>query len=294
MLSMWRRPWHPYSPSPFSSLIVAEPSAVTKLLAAWDGLGMESQILILAKLKTTPRPGCLSKRILSKALETTNPYIRYLAANSLRVNGDEAIKQRIEQDPDALVRYSLLETLATGSVLGDSDLLEDPDAFLALPHEARLAVVRSMVRHGKQIAAVLDHAIDHQLKEGVVSDIELFEILSDYVNKPVMPPLIRVMVLEISARFGNFFRSCQRQSPTVDENLPATIVREKVIPDAVLKELNTRQIEKLLYRSDVGLEQFRKEVFWRTDPRDFMTLLAATSHSFNLDYEGRFGMESEI
>jgi hypothetical protein len=38
------------------------------------------------------------------------------------------------------------------------------------------------------MANLIGHAVDHQLKEGKVSVIELFEILSDYVNRVGMKP----------------------------------------------------------------------------------------------------------
>jgi hypothetical protein len=121
-------------------LLQPTPSGVAKLVAAWDGLSAESQILILTKFKTTTRrPEYLSKRILSKALDSTNSYVRYLAATTI---GDDVVKQRIEQDTDALVRYCLLEP-PFFVVFG---MLKDADTFFALPHEARLATISASLK----------------------------------------------------------------------------------------------------------------------------------------------------
>lgn len=125
-------------PYHLATLLEPAPSGVTKLIAAWDGLNTESQILILMELDKAQIPAYLNKKIRAKALESTNPYVRYLAVRGYYFSyddSDKAIKQRIEEDPDPLVRYCLLES--EWNFL-DHDL-KDADAFFALPHEARLA-----------------------------------------------------------------------------------------------------------------------------------------------------------
>src|SRR6266508_517263 len=97
-------------PPHLTPLLLPTPSGVAKLVAAWDGLTTESQILILTKLKMTPLPEYLTERIRIKGLDSNNAYVRYLAARELRFNGNEALKQRIEQDGDLLVRYCVFET----------------------------------------------------------------------------------------------------------------------------------------------------------------------------------------
>ena len=128
-------------------------------------------------------------------MDGANAYVRYLAARGLHFSDDDtdekkAVKQRIGADPDPLVRYCLLESrwdglwrdLANAGAFSASDLA-DAGAFFALPQEARLAKVRSSYGSGTEMANLIGHAVDHQLKEGKVSAIELFEILSDYVNR---------------------------------------------------------------------------------------------------------------
>ena len=74
-------------------LLQPTPSGVTKLIAAWDGLTTESQIRILAELGTGiekwQSPVYLIKKVLTKALESVNPYIRYLAARKFYPVGKE-------------------------------------------------------------------------------------------------------------------------------------------------------------------------------------------------------------
>ena len=105
------------------SVLVAEmaqptPSGVAKLLAAWDGLSVETQIMILLKFEGLQTPPHLLRRLHVKALHSDNPYIRYLAARNIRfrkraTEEDQELRERIENDPDPLVRFSLLEDPST-------------------------------------------------------------------------------------------------------------------------------------------------------------------------------------
>jgi hypothetical protein len=151
--------------------------------------------------------------------------------------------------------------------------------------------VRSTVQGGKQLADLIAHKITHS----VVSEIELFEILCDYLNKPAFRNYYTSLdprdgyplreLADIRALWDIVPKLPEAISYLLIENLPVTIAREAVLPNTMLKELNNRQIEKLLYRPDVGLEEFRKEIFWKTEASDFLTLIAASAYNFNLTYE---------
>src|SRR4029077_15971686 len=102
-------------------LLEPTPSGAAKLVAAWDGLTTESQILILNVLETTGLPAYLNEKVFTKALDSANAYVRYLAARRLTFAPDDteekkAVKKRIEDDPDPLVRYCLLEESRWGGL----------------------------------------------------------------------------------------------------------------------------------------------------------------------------------
>lgn len=285
-------------PDHLAPLLEPTPSGVAKLVAAWDGLNTESQILILTELAKERLPAYLNETIRIKALDSANTYVRYLAARGLYFSGDDSeekksIRQRIEEDPDPLVRYSLSES--QWSFL-DRDL-KQTDAFFALPHEARLARVRSLKSSGEAMANLIARAVDHHLKEGKVSEIELFEILSDYVNKQSFREYYNpnrelsydgldefVVGKDIEALWELVLKLPEGLSHVLIEHLPPGVGLSPGIPEKVLKEMTPGQLETLLYRRDVGLEEFRKEIFRQPAERLDRLRCAAIANNFDLDY----------
>ncbi len=267
-------------------------------MAAWDGLNTESQILILAGLETSGLPAYLNEKVRINALASANAYIRYLGARGFyfsRHDSEEktTVRQRIEEDPDPLVRYCLLERKRG---LLDREL-KDPDAFFALPQEARLAKVRSLESSGQGMANLISHAVDHQLKEGKVSEIELFEILSDYVNNTEFRSYFHEhrdisydgwtdyqVGQDIEALWRLVLKVPESISHVLIEHLPPAVGLSPGIPDKVLNEMTPGQLERLLYRQDVGLQEFRKKIFKRPAERLDRLRCSAITYNFDLSY----------
>ncbi|MGD0232502.1 MAG: hypothetical protein ABSC19_19470 [Syntrophorhabdales bacterium] len=305
-----------------SGLLDSSPSGVAKLIAAWDGLSTESQIAILTELDTARLPAYLDERLRISVLESPNAYVRYLAARGLRLadNNDvekeplspvldskgrpipnpiatRTVKQRIEDDPSPLVRYSLLEN--QWGIWDDS--LKDPETFFALAHEARLAKVRALDGMGEEIASLISYAVDHHLKDGKVSEIELFEILSDFVNRSSFrehysdshwenPPYDGwgeyTAGKDIEALWKLVSKLPEGISNVLIEHLPLGAGLRPDIPESVLKEMTPHQLATLLYREDVQVRELRKNLFLRPikdGPAD-QVLHAAVSCHLDLSY----------
>lgn len=266
-------------PEHLQELVQPTPSGTAKLIAAWDGLTPESQILILADKERQSGPAYLYHRVLEKALKSENAYVRYLAAREYDFDYDDhekAVQQQIENDPDPLVRYAILE-----STWGTSDPeLYDSDKFFALPHEARLAKVRRLTSDGKTIAELISHAVDNQLKDGKVSEIELFEILTDYLNKPEFKSAYVKDRLsydggdaylrgrDIESLWELVLKVPEGIAHEIIEHLPERAGLSSGIPKKVLKEMSDHQLMTLLFREDIGLENVRKTVFFDSGKTD--------------------------
>jgi hypothetical protein len=290
-------------PEHLQELLQPTPSGTAKLIAAWDGLTPETQIAVLIEKKKRPGPAYLYERIIEKALTSDNAFVRYMAARDAHLDDrdqrEKDLRAQIDNDPEPLVRYAHLETPA-----GSSEL-EDAEEFFALPHEARLAKVRSVWGWGEVIANLVSHAVEHQLKDGRVSEMELLEILSDYLNNP----RVRIRYSEdlpwydgfaklqagkdIEALWGLVLKVPESLSHVVIENLPESAGFCHGIPKYVLDGMSDRQLETLFYRSDIGLKELRKQKFLEAVEGDAgekeyakdRMQSAAVTHAFDLTNE---------
>lgn len=276
-------------------LLHPTPSSVAKLLAAWDGLTTESQIQLLTLLPSAQHPAYLADNIWHRAMKSENSYVRYLGCRSFRPNpknaSDLALKARIDLDPDPLVRYSPNESTF---VLG----LEDADVFMKLPHEARLAKVRCLEGFGEEIAKIISHAISNQLSDGRVSEMELCEILWDYLLKPSFHKQFNEDRFGIDDGHGEYLagrdlEALWRLVPLSPENvtyvllqtLPAETSVAK-IPSDVVEALSDKQLQWLLYRSGVAMRDLRQKLYWNGTKKGDDVVRAAVHYHFSLGDQG--------
>lgn len=286
-------------PDHLKELLQPTPSGVAKLISAWHGLAAETQILLLSELEKCRHPAYLDEKIRSNAVKSASSYVRYLAAKSLHFEeGDskekQELKRLIESDPDPLVRYCLLENKDR---IFSCEFLDNPEEFFAQPQEARLAIVRNLTSKGEAMSALIAYAVDRQLKSGEVSKNELFEILSDYVNKPEFKNNYRNSLAingvgeyqsgkDIDSLWHLTLKLPEGISHVLIENLPEGAGLSMGIPENVLQGMSDNQLETLLFRPDIGAVDFRREIFFRAD-RDCNVLLkgAAISHNFDLGHK---------
>jgi hypothetical protein len=271
-------------------LIQPTPSGVAKLLAAWDGLSVETQMMVLSRLNKHDE--YLGRQVRLKALASENAYIRYLASHGVVLRSDDAadmeIKARIEADPDPLVRYSTKERLVTASWASGYLFDDDADAFWKLPHEARLAAVRYLQGGGKKIAEMVSHALDKDVKLGRVSEEEIEQVLDDYLLRPEFLDYYRQDVsgeLEWDARkdIEALWRLVPKLPPRIAHGLirelPSHVGRRsgECIPQEVVEALTDDQLKTLLFRPHVWLPDLRRKLA-AGEPRDGLRAAAVSSH----------------
>ncbi|MBI5196426.1 MAG: hypothetical protein HZA10_08900 [Nitrospirae bacterium] len=278
-------------PAHLRELVSPTPSGFAKLIAAWAGLDTETQILLhmIKQLRKSGRH-YFDKTFLTVALKSPNPYVRYLAAKEFHPYATEEINQLIENDPDPLVRFCKKED-TWDFIL--SDEFKDSKAFFEMPQEARLASVRSLRGGGEEIAQIISYAVDHELEKGAVTENELLEILADYVNRSEFKDYYKEDIFrydgwgeyqqgkDIESLWNLLLKVPESISYILIWHLPPEAGLFTGIPDSVLKNMTNSQLRELLYRSDVELTKFRKEVFLKTDTDDFLNS-AAVAYNFNL------------
>jgi len=287
-----------------SELVKPRPSNMTKIIAVWDGLSIESQIEILMQLrKMLPSNDGLqyelAKKVRVKALESKNAYIRYLAAKDLKYldkdnENDKIIIKIIENDAVPFVRHWELED---GGLFkwGDKDL-KDPAKFWGLPRETRLAKMGGLTGISSGIAEVLTFAVEGPLKEGLISEEEIEEIICEYV-----------MRLRVENWFehdnksydgaGEYFKGKDLDElwnvvPKLPLNPSYLLI--KFLPtkgglswnilEEIVKQMSDIQLRFLLEREDVYLPELRKKIFFSED-KDKWLKRSAVYYNFDLTYE---------
>lgn len=287
-------------PAHLKPLVAPTPSGVAKLISAWNGLSVETQIRIITSVDERKLAPYLLRRVQRKAMDSPNAYVRYLAARKLNVNhnpdeDEKTLRSRIEADPDPLVRHCLLETEHNFF----DRYLNNAAAFFSLPQEARLAKVRELSGSGETVASLAGYALDNCVSQGKVSQIELYEILADYLCKPSFREYYQGEVWaggdveygagkDIEALWELAARVPPKISAVLIDTLPEKAGLGSGIPQGVIDKLTNWQLERLLWRADIVLAAIRRSIFARPtqDPNSFgMLRAAAVSSNFDLSYD---------
>jgi len=283
--------------------LLPTPSSTAKLLAAWDGLQVESQIYLLKNLppKFIPQD---AERIFLNALNNVNAYVRYLGAKSWwqskikkkdeLASADLIVLEKIKSDTDPLVRFVAFE----GKWVSDFD----PAAFFGFPHEARLAIVRrySVVSNdqsfegvlrgtgpAEKVAELVNYALEELLPNAKITEKEIFEIVIDYVGGAAFRDQYKEMG-KIYAHDDRVQRASEQTAPMWNlvpkapkviadfliEYLPAVFTGSdwgELVPDSVLENLNDQQLSVLFWRKDVDLYRARRKIFFEQDREKYKT-----------------------
>ena len=122
-------------------LVENTPSSRLKLLAAWDGLSIETQIKVLHELtKGGHLHLSFDREIIVKALKSPNEYIRYLAARSRDLDKDKEMIEQVAADESPLVRYAQEEVKNHSSPAFKPGFW--PESFFDFPRAKQLAIPR--------------------------------------------------------------------------------------------------------------------------------------------------------
>lgn len=250
-------------PSHLHPLLEPTPGGNAKLLAAWDGLNVETQIQLLSWIEQHENKAYSVSAIREKAIDSTNAYVRYLAAKHLRWN--QEVKPRIESDEDPLVRYTALSFGVT-----------KPEELFKLPQDARLACVRDQNNSGQLIASFVEYAIDHQGDGSAASKSELKELLSEYVGgaffretyftDPYKPSIDGWSDYEKGKDIDALWTLVPKLSIELADILVNSLPMSSGLSSERSKEfllsLNPCLLNRILRKRENKLRDFRRAVFW--------------------------------
>lgn len=237
-------------------LIQKTPSSNLKLIAAWDGLSVETQIKIILLLKNKA-----PNKILDKILLSTNEYIRYLGTkyNQTRWNEDIVATEK----ECALVKYSDGVNQVTGK--------DDCSLFFLMPHEGQIITISSWSTP-ENFSDLIQWAIIHK----PITQHQLDELVEEFVNNKSI--LNYFMGHEID---GWIAHTKGKQLDSLWSLVPKLGVTESAkslvfylplesdlsccLDDEFLESLDPDILANFLYRKDVYFLEFRKKCFFSSD-----------------------------
>ena len=285
-------------PEYLKELVKPTANGIEKLLAAWDGLTSETQVRLLDEIvhrnlnNAEPNKDSHLNKVFLKALDNKNAYVRFLAARNLYCHencSDEQnkINERIDNDPVNLVKYSKFD----GGSSSFGNEVNDPESNLfELPFEARLATVGNVAINGKAFAEAIIMATTEDLFNNNNAELELNQVLWEYIENPFFIKRYNKKRREKEFRDPHYWYDNDRDEysrftdeleylwsviPKLPEssglilinNLPSrtpTSVASEPYKE-IVSELTNRQLSSLLWRKDIWLNDFRKEIFWREE-----------------------------
>lgn len=149
---------------------------------------------------------------------------------------------------------------------------------------------------GEIISKLVRHALEHQLKDQIVSEHELYEILSEYLENGEFSSTYarRELGPDGGAEHtrGRDIKSLWQLLPKSPKSIGFLLVTHlpecaglgNEIPHEVLNSMDDKQLVLLLYRPDISLSTLRKKIFFDPNESRGDLRIAAVSHNFDIEY----------
>ena len=300
-------------PKHLEPLLDGTPLAVERIKQAWSGLSISDRAYLLAILLagTSKEPKALRwkhhrKFLIDLGLADDNAYIRYLAAKHVSAPSkaddadetpsyleDKARFAKVQSDPVPLVRSAKDEE--GWKVLNQE--LEDAESFWKRSHTERLVLVNGVKEEGEKIAKLLRYATKDLLPIKAITIDEILDVLLQYLGGETIQE--RVAHSEDYARrfydgyaeysVGKSVKALWEVIPDIPKALSYVLIEclpeeagfESSIPPQIIESLDEHQLECLLYRSDVTLQELRRKLF-KESTNESLRWAAVSSPRFEL------------
>jgi hypothetical protein len=268
-------------------LLRPTPLGRTKLMAAWDGLDVTSQLEVLAEVVSCSERTSYDRAFWEKALTSHCEYVRYVAARDADLNdrdpNDLRLLKQIEADPSVLVRNARAGAF-----------YPEPDQFAAFPIETKLILVGGddPPPSGERFAQWVELSIGNEATD----QQELVDVVVEYMRNPKLKEKSEWEDIDGLTWWGigQEFIALWNLVPKAPKPVAIELLRHLPvsasfgigynIPEEVLKWVETSPyVAVLLWREDVEMSELRRKLFFSTDANyDKWVKGAAASHHFNL------------
>jgi len=266
------------------------------LIAAWPGLSIESQIMVLGRWDIPAGTSPLALRrgipeaVVRQAFASPNAYVRYLAVWRMSESLRGEFSQQISSDPDPLVRSTKYEHQSWS--LGDDT---DCDEFLDQPLEVRLAYLGPA--GGFMDTETFVRLVRRAVWKGVV-EVEIVAMVQEYVTVESNlsfashdPGRDGLRDYYIGQRFDALWGLIPDVPLAVAHvlvsHLPAETKAMNCVSDETLDHMNSKLLETLFDRDDVRISHIRQRIALThpVDADDFVIEAAISRHTGLADHD---------
>lgn len=267
-------------------LLRPTPLGRTKLIAAWDGLDVPTQLEVLAEVVSCSEGTSRDRAFWEKALASRCEYVRYVAARDADLN---------ERDPNDL--HLLEQVAADSSVLVRNArahaFYPEPEQFAAFPLEKKLILVGGDdPPNGERFAQWVELSIGNE----ATSEQELLDVVAEYMRNPKLREKSEYEDIDGLTwwSIGKEFTALWNLVPKAPKPVAIELLRHLPVqasfgigydmPEELLKWVETSPyLSVFLWREDVEMSELRRKIFFSTEANyDKWVKGAAASHHFNL------------
>lgn len=244
------------------------PSSVTKFLAAWDGLSLETILLLLEERYSNRYE---SDELYNKAFQSDNPYLRYIGYKYTHAHTRNKLDEKASSDLHPLVSSAKYE--ARGSYLNSE--LYDPEQFFNLSQQSRLATMRGYVAETdvnsasdpdshyclnsfqRYVTEIVQYALEKPLQNKIILESDLCELLKEIFLTPTKTDFRSNGLIEFSTLWKVVSTAPDHVAELLLKYLPAK--GAELLAEDDIQAMRPWQRESLFLRADIQLKHLREK-----------------------------------
>ena len=163
------------TPKYLEELVKPTPLSVAKLITVWEGLSVETQIVILVD-HVSKYPDKYKSKLCSIAKKSSNEYIKYLGLKIGYKTSTYSFDLVAESNLllELLIKYQSADSLKT--------IVTNPLSFFEKSQLERVAIIGNYSDNPETIASLIKLFYETKISSSLATEDDLIEILSEYFN----------------------------------------------------------------------------------------------------------------
>lgn len=284
-----------------------KPLSIELLTKCWPSISLSDRFILFELLVNDPEKSLKVSyqrtKVLNLAMDDNSVLIRYQAAQHIdepdsqdkaTYKREEILYEKLKSDKEYIVKIS--REAAQSFYLGNP--FENAESFWSLSQIERLAIVNQLENHGEHFADIIKYACNELLPKKLVEISDINDLILQYLGGDSIKSQA-----EQAADHGSFFHDAWAEYslgesinalweltlhipevlslPFINQ-LPEEYGLSQRIPKNVIENLSDAQLDILLSRDDIKLENLRREIYKNCSTNEDLRSAAIFSKKFKL------------